>query len=323
MTRRMLFLMLLLLANSYCLAMPVVGTFTAQEACPAYISKNKKTNPGNVLLEIGVVYPLKEINRDQRPDWFRVVMPQDNGLRWVHQQCGTADYQDTNPKSCDFHPGMADSYVLAMSWMPAFCQTYGYEAGRPECLNIASGSYESNHMVLHGLWPNQQLCGERYGFCGVKPKVNHCDYPLVDLNEGIAIELQQFMPSYAAGSCLERHEWNKHGSCQFLSSNDYFSLAVRLAKEINNSALAEVLKTHTGKTVSREQLAIAVSQSFGDNNIKKFHFSCKDGYLVDILVNLPALIPEQEPLASLIEQAPVSHHSGGCPDIIQISNFHP
>ncbi|MGL5743130.1 MAG: ribonuclease T2 family protein [Legionella sp.] len=106
---------------------------------------------------------------------------------------------------CDTHAGMSDSYVLALRLQPGFCQTYGYEAGKTECRNLPSNSYQAKHLTLHGLWPNQNACGQRYGFCGVEQKTNHCAYSPLELSSQVSALLKKVMPSFFYGSCLERH----------------------------------------------------------------------------------------------------------------------
>ncbi len=69
------------------------------------------------------------------------------------------------PSQCN-DPNSADSYVLALSSQAGFCETYGFEAGRPECLHLTKDSYAATHLTLHGLWPNKDLCGTYYGYCG-------------------------------------------------------------------------------------------------------------------------------------------------------------
>ncbi|WP_133139874.1 ribonuclease T2 family protein [Legionella genomosp. 1] len=307
---------------SIALAAPASGSFTIEKTCPAYISKNKKTNPDNVYLQPGQVYEIREINREHNPDWFRLYLP-DNAtpLRWVSSDCGDSSYHPGPAPRCQQSPGLADSYVLAFSWQPAFCQTYGYEAGKPECLHLPSRSYQASHLVLHGLWPNQEQCGEHYGFCGTSPRTNHCDYPPLSLKEPVSASLKYFMPSYSHGSCLERHEWYKHGSCQLLSADEYFALAIRLTEDMEETALGKFLHEHVGETVDRLQLQELVRLSFGNASTRKVYLGCKNGMLVDIFVQLPALIPEQDSLAELVERAPDAKRYEGCPAKVGISDF--
>jgi ribonuclease T2 len=301
----------------------VTGHILTTKSCPAYLSKNNKTNPDNLVTQINKVYAVREINRQNNPDWLRIWFPDNakNPLRWVSAQCGVVDYVDREQQVCEQIPGKADSYVLALSWQPGFCQTYGYDAGKPECLNLPALSYQSRHLVLHGLWPNQESCGEHYGFCGVQPENNHCAYSPIELNEKVANTLGQLMPSYSFGSCLERHEWYKHGSCQTLSSNDYFSLALRLTSEVDQTMLGSYLSAHRGKHVTREELKEKIRQSFGEAGARRVYIGCKNGSLVDLYIQLPALIKENESLIDLVNKAPELSKHEGCPERIEISDF--
>ncbi|MGQ3889208.1 ribonuclease T2 family protein [Legionella sp. CNM-1927-20] len=304
------------------LALPVVGEFEAAKICPAYLSKNKKTNPDGLFVQPNTHYQINEINRANNPDWFRIEIPENSQypLRWVNSDCGYASFE-INQANCQQVPGMADSYVLALSWQPGFCQTYGYEAGKPECLRLPSNSYQASHLVLHGLWPNQDVCGQAYGFCNTRPQSNHCDYPALDFSEKVANLLRLLMPSFAVGSCLERHEWYKHGTCQILSNDDYFSLALRLTQEAQATVLGNFLHSHVGQRVPLTQLKEVIGQSFGIEAVNKIYLGCKNGYLVDIFIQLPALIPFNEPLNSLVLKAKGFNRYDGCPTMVSISNF--
>ncbi|MDI9819653.1 MULTISPECIES: ribonuclease T [unclassified Legionella] len=314
----------LLILISFCAypSITVIGSFEANKSCPAYLSKNKKTNPDKLIIKPAEKYEIREINRAENPDWLRIEVPTgENSLRWISAACGEYSYQANGKNACEQIPGLADSYVLALSWQPGFCQTYGYEAGKPECRNLATDSYQASYLVLHGFWPNQQICGQQYGFCGVKPQENHCDYPPVNLNEDVARNLRQLMPSYAFGSCLERHEWNKHGSCQMLSTDDYFTLAMRLNQEANQTALGQFIHRHAGDIVSADKLRESIRQSFGKDASHKVYLGCKNGMLVDVFIQLPALIPANETLTALVGKAPEFTRYDACPGRIAISDF--
>lgn len=223
--------------------------------------------------------------------------------------------------ACSDQAGMADSYVLALSSQSGFCQTYGYEAGKPECLKLSKISYQASHLTLHGLWPNQDSCGHNYGYCNVPAQRNHCDYPALALSKPVSDQLKQFMPSYFYGSCLERHEWNKHGSCQVLSADDYFTLAMRLTTEVDETAFGHYLTEHKGEKVKLTTLRSLISTSFGSKNAKKISLGCKDRILVDIFITLPALIPFTTPVEDLVNNAPNNKQHDSCPATIYISNF--
>ncbi|MBN9229620.1 MAG: ribonuclease T [Legionella sp. 40-6] len=223
--------------------------------------------------------------------------------------------------NCDFTPGIYDSNVLALSWQPGFCQTYGYEAGKPECLHLAQKSYAAQHLVLHGLWPNQKACGQSYGYCGVVPQGYHCNYPEVPLSTKVATALHELMPSFHFGSCLERHEWNKHGSCQNLNADAYFTLAMRLAREVDESPFGVFLTRNRGKNVSLTALHQAIVDTVGVDYAKTFYLGCKNSTLVDVYIELPAIIDEDEPLLSLIKRGPNYPRRDSCPRNVKISNF--
>ncbi|WP_392538314.1 ribonuclease T [Legionella sp. 227] len=223
--------------------------------------------------------------------------------------------------ACDTHAGMSDSYVLALSSQPGFCQTYGYEAGKPECMHLSKNSYQAKHLTLHGLWPNQNACGQSYGFCGVEQKSRHCAYPPLSLSPQVSENLKKLMPSYNYGSCLERHEWNKHGSCQILSADEYFSLAMRLTEAVDNSVLGQYLTQHQGQKVPLTVLRERVAQAFGKKNSGKVYLGCRNGILVDIYIQLPALIPFNESLESLIDDAPNAPVNDTCPAHVMLSDF--
>lgn len=299
----------------------VSGTFEATQSCPAYVSKNSKSNPDNLMVQPASHYLIREINKTP-PDWLRIEFPDHRHvLRWVSISCGVTQYNERDTSRCTADVGMADSYVLAMSSQSGFCQTYGYEAGKPECLKLSRNSYQANHLTLHGLWPNQDACGQRYGFCGIRPLANHCDYSPLDLSSAVAQNLKKLMPSYNYGSCLERHEWNKHGSCQILTTDDYFTLSMRLTTETDQSVFGQYLTKHNGETVPLATLRKLIVQSFGKNNEKKVYLGCKNGVLVDIYIQLPSLIPLDESLSSLINKAPVNPDRDSCSNKVTISNF--
>ena len=130
------------------------------------------------------------------------------------------------------------------------------------------------------------------------------------------------MPSYRYGSCLERHEWNKHGSCQTLTIDDYFTIASKLTREINDTSFGQFLAEHTGKSVRLTELRDALSKAFGGANGGKFYLGCKNGILLDVYVSLPAYIDPALSLLELIQDARDYDLYDSCPRNVQISNFY-
>lgn len=103
--------------------------------------------------------------------------------------------QDLGPKT----PGNFDYYVLALTWVPAFCAANNdpQECGK----NLG--------FALHGLWP-QYESGDYPSSCA--------QVPLTPATR------ETFETIYASPKMIE-HEWSKHGTCSGLAPADYFTLS--------------------------------------------------------------------------------------------------
>ena len=125
-----------------------------------------------------------------------------------------ASAADRTPRG---EPGKFDSYLLALSWSPAYCES------RPGDAQCAPGRKFA--FVVHGLWP-QYNNGRWPEFCSTAPGLKNPD-AMLDL-----------MPSRS----LIRHEWEKHGTCSGLSADGYFALirktyqSVRIPQRFTNPA---------------------------------------------------------------------------------------
>lgn len=138
----------------------ILRTFYASQSCPAYQSKNKKTNPGNIYLVSGQSYQIRRANKNNA-SWYRVVVSGANPqLRWVSADCGEVKGSSSDSSgssgsgssgsgnSCST-AGLEDSYVFALSWQPAFCETH---SSKPECKVTDADAYQAGNFTLHGLW---------------------------------------------------------------------------------------------------------------------------------------------------------------------------
>lgn len=296
--------------------------------CEAYISKNKKTNPDSLNVYLNQHFNIVEVNRAEQPDWFRIVVDGNaNPLRWVSEGCGKAVYElekkddQSQGGSCQNTPNQADSYVLALSWQAAFCSTYGYEAGKPECTSFSTNSFKANNLVLHGLWPNQKACGTSYGFCASEKKSNHCSYQPIEFNQEVANALKTYLPSFASGSCLERHEWNKHGTCQSLNPDQYFSQAVNLVKQVDESPFGQFISSHKGMNVSKEEVMEQFSKSFGSINANKVYLGCKNGMLVDVYLYIDIPDGSNNSIINLLNSSQSKASYSGCGNYFEIAKF--
>lgn len=304
-------------------AVPATGEFTATKKCQAYQSMRRKTNPGDIRLELGENYPIVELNRPSGTTWYRVSVEGANPQqRWTYFECGTAKVSSQgkashgggqsggqgSKQSCST-AGEEDSFVFAISWQPAFCESHQQ---KPECKVTDPNLYQAKNFTLHGLWPNKQSCGTHYGFCGDYKKTVRpfCNYAAVPMKPETLKQLGQVMPSAAHGSCLQRHEWYKHGTCQTEQNADgYFDTAMRLLKEFNDAGLAKFMQENIGKTVSTQSFFDAVDQAFQEGAHQRLQISCSGGKLQDVYINLPAELAEDASLADMLKQAPAKFNN--------------
>lgn len=291
---------------------PISGKITATQTCEAYVSKNKRTNPDHTRLVVKQEYFIFEANKSTNPDWYRVrIQSARPPERWVSINCGTVKLASGGGgglggggqrETCNT-PGLEDSFVLALSWQPAFCDTH---RNKPECRIDDKKSYQARNFTLHGLWPNKASCGKNYGYCGEvrNSPGDFCDYPMLPLFTEVRAELGVVMPSAAAGSCLQRHEWFKHGTCQLDWSMDkYFETAVELTKQFNESGIAYYVSRNIGKTVSEKDFINKVDCAQGAGAHKRLELTCKSGNLVDVYIHLPGTIKQSDDLGMLLQQA--------------------
>ena len=104
-----------------------------------------------------------------------------------------------------------DFYVLALSWSPSYCASFGDRANRQQC-----EADDPLGFVVHGLWPQ---------FTTGYPTEGPTDRPL-----GVSRALSDSMLDIMPSTGLIRHEWREHGTCSGLSQEDYFT-ATRMAFE--------------------------------------------------------------------------------------------
>lgn len=99
--------------------------------------------------------------------------------------------------------GNFDSYVLSLSWAPAFCAQAGQDRSYRECDPRRHVGF-----VVHGLWPQRRGGGILEDCARVHP-VSH----------DIVEDMLSIMPDRG----LIQHEWRAHGSCTGMSSREYFA----------------------------------------------------------------------------------------------------
>jgi ribonuclease T2 len=305
-------------------SVPVSGTLHAEKDCEAFVSKKKKSNPDKARLETGDSYVVLEMNRPEQPEWYRVRVDDANPPeRWVEAGCGTLSLRDApdvgeqpepirpdDPSLCST-AGLQDSFKLALSWQPAFCESH---RNKKECgVSFPATFQAAGNFTLHGLWPNREACGINYGNCEhVRQQREFCNYPALPLDPEVVKQLSQVMPGTA--SCLERHEWFKHGTCQReWDPSQYFEVALELVRQFNGSGLNKYMAENMGKEVAREDFLKQVDTALGAGARERLELGCSGGNrLTDVFVNLPARIEPGASLTELIKLAPPDFRSR-CP----------
>lgn len=316
----------------------VSGALTAKEACPAYVSIQKQTNPGHVTLEKGNSYAIFELNKPGQADWAHVRIPGDvnPAERWVRLRCGDVTLTSGGgPQEGGGGPGSGtptagrtckvtqcnqadqeDSMVLALSWQPAFCES---SAGRKknECKQENPHAYAATHFTLHGLWPNKNSCGTNYGYCGTvcSPPKNDgpqwmCHYPEAPWNGPVPEDVLDVMPSIQAGSCLDRHEWYKHGACAApWTTPEYFSFAATLVKEFNDAGMAQIMVDNLGRDVKEQKFRDAIDRAFGPGASQRLSLECSNQMLTGVSIPLPGNLQRTETLKEMLQQGQRRGHS--------------
>ncbi|WP_334195327.1 ribonuclease T2 family protein [Pararhodobacter sp.] len=116
--------------------------------------------------------------------------------------------------------GEFDSYLLALSWIPAYCATDGDERDDPRCEDGRRVGW-----AVHGLWPQHDDGGW--------PEYCHTSQRSPSRQE-TAAQAGLFGTSGSAW-----HQWNKHGRCTGLSAANYYRL---VQAALDRIALPEVFE---------------------------------------------------------------------------------
>lgn len=295
------------------------GDFIASKACEAWQSKNKRTNPGNVMTEPGRTYEMKGVNAPGG-DYFQILLPDAPGAadRWVRADCGTfvdkaepeiAASRDETPRSGE----AGGEFVLALNWQPSFCQT---QPGKSECKKLNRGLLPETEtqLSIHGLWP--QPMHEEY-CCVPRRLVEHDKagrwwlLPELELDNKTREALDVAMPGTA--SHLDRHEWLKHGTCHPGEEDaaGYYMDTLRLHAAISDSPISRFLSDNIGRRVQTADIRALFDEAFGKGAGDRVRFRCTEHngriLLDEVLINLRGVLDENVPVADLLQAAdPVS-----------------
>jgi ribonuclease T2 len=307
---------------------PASGTFTASRACEAFQSFRKSTNPDGAKLSPGTGYTILE---SHNAGWTRVQVPGARPPeRWVQNDCGAAAGGGAPPPATPIGargpstdnasgnsaansgqamcktPDQYDSFVLAMSWQPGFCEwTAGGRRGKPECEAMEDGKLKVTNLTLHGLWPNRQQCGISYGDCGNAP---------MTLSKETISYIGPWMPNFLYEKGFGEHEWRKHGTCQTtLNPDAYFRRAVDLVKQFNDSSAAKYIRQNIGGAISRNTFYEKLKAETGSDAYRdSVKLMCSGQYLTEIQVKLPRDYKAGGTLKQLLGDQPSGSGGGTC-----------
>jgi ribonuclease T2 len=303
------------------------GWFIAFEACEAYQSKNRLTNPGDIRTAPLRAYPIRGINKPGG-DFYRIRVPDAPVTpdRWVNAGCGlhvvdagtAGPAEPPEPVVVTPPPGdESDENLLALSWQPAFCEA---RPAKRECVQLNGGllPVTETQLSVHGLWPQPR--GNVY--CGVPPALVDLDKdgrwselpePALDIDTREALDVA--MPGTA--SFLQRHEWIKHGTCYRAAggADEYFDDTLLVTEAINGSAVGAFLADHVGAEVATRDVRARFDEAFGQGAGDRVQFHCAgDGsrvLLQEIKIHLRGTIRPETPVSELLlaaDAVPI-----GCP----------
>ncbi len=297
--------------------LPAEGTFRATAACPALQSLRKETNPGAVETVPGTDYALLALNR-KKPTHYRIeIQGAEPSERWVEARCGTlakaapAPAAKPEPSSTT---SRGASYVLAISWQPAFCEA---SPRKRECRSQAEGRFDASHFTLHGLWPQP---GTNI-YCGVSQAERQAatqgrwrDLPALSLTPATQRGLEEAMPGRQ--SALDRYEWVKHGTCYPLREAEaYYRDSLRLLAAVNASPLRDLFARNVGREVSAREIRQRFDQAFGPGAGERLRIACRDDgsrrLITEITIGLRGDIPGGASLPELLRAAGPT--DPGCP----------
>ncbi len=185
--------------------------------------------------------------------------------------------------------GQFDTYVFSLQWAAAFCEG---KPGLPECADRTPGRFSAKNLTIHGLWPDKAGdAAHTYGYCGVDASIQAldraatwCRMPALNLSNATMSRLTEIMPG--AASCLQNHEWYKHGSCSGFTPDDYYDRAAALVTFVSTTKFGRYLAANTGRTIAAEDLLAAFESDFGVGSRKLISLNCTKAGGADLLLDV-------------------------------------
>ena len=252
----------------------------ALSACDTFNNMKHSKNVNNLKLSIGKSYRVLD---DKKEQYYIKTDDKDIPNRWVNKECFKSSIS-TSLTSKKIYS--SNNELLALSWQNAFCETHRRVK---ECQKsfFSKTRYTDSAFGLHGLWPQPRS----NIYCGVSSTDKKLDkrhqwnrLPKIELSSSTVKELKEVMTGY--GSNLHLHEWIKHGTCSNMTADKYYSRAISLTKQINNSKVGKLFKDNIGKKLTLSQVRFKMNNSFGAGSGDRVELRCKNGLITELWLHL-------------------------------------
>ncbi|MEM9135910.1 MAG: ribonuclease T [Cyanobacteria bacterium P01_F01_bin.42] len=279
------------------------GTFTASQSCPALSSTRRLSNPGNVTVLPDQSYALTGKNQPD-PAYYQIkVEGAQPGTRWVEVSCGTIN------ETIVAQPSTVQTYVLAASWQPSFCEK---NPDKNECKNQTAERFDATSFSIHGLWPKPQYCNVSDDIEATDREGSWDDLPSLDLSPELRDELQIKMPGYQSN--LHLHEWYKHGTCYSETPEEYYQETIHLLDQLNDSDVRSLFMENLEQDLKSRKIDMTFTDAFKTTRRVKTSCVRAGGELLidELLINLQGDIDLSSDLSELLAEAP-KVKSSGCP----------
>lgn len=162
-------------------------------------------------------------------------------------------------------PGEFDHYVLALSWVPAYCEADGDDRNDPRCHDGRGLGW-----ALHGLWPQHQ--GGRWP--------EYCQSSQRDPSRRETRDQAWLFGT--SGSAW--HQWNKHGSCTGLSARNFYRLVEEAVERVELPEIFENINREL--SVDPNVVEAAFMEANPDLTHDMIVTSCRGDDLVELRVCL-------------------------------------
>jgi len=291
-----------LIITSLIISLPLISSAKeyqkATDSCPAYNNMKHTNNTNNIKLTTGTEYRILDHKKGQI---LTLIKGERIAQRWVDESCFSNKKieKKAEVKEQTKSKSTSKKNLLAISWQNAFCQTHQY---KKECKKMNKKDFGASNFVLHGLWPqprNNQYCKVDKRQVGMDKNKQWNKLDKLDLTSKTRDRLSKLMPGYSSN--LHKHEWIKHGTCYKTTADEYYTDAMNILTQINDSKVQEYFAQNVGKRVALKDIQKVFNSEFGKNAGDHVTMNCQKGLITELWVhlgggssNLKELLPKGE-----------------------------